>query len=73
MQELRGESRRKRSDRVAVNFYLPLDAREILVQAVGPKSRIHGQFLARLLYEYQARQEARREALAEAAATGCAH
>ena len=73
MQELQGESRRKRSDRVAVNFSIPLDAKAILVRVVGPKARVHGEFIARLLYEFEARQEGRREALAEAAAAGGAH
>ncbi len=67
------EKSKKRTDRVALNFYLPTDARDILVKAVGPHARVHGVFLAKLLYEYEAKQEGRREVIAEAAARGCAH
>jgi hypothetical protein len=57
----------KRSDRVTIHLLIPRDARQILDQVVGPKGRTHGQFVARLLYEYRAREEGRLEARTKAA------
>ena len=37
----------------------------ILDEAVGPKSRVHGAFLSRLLFEWKARQEERLRVTAE--------
>jgi hypothetical protein len=42
----------------AINLTLPLDAIEIL-RKYAATSRGHGDLLARLLYEHEARQEAR--------------
>jgi len=66
-------SKRTRSDRVWVNYSIPCDAKEIILKEVGPGARVCGQFIARLLYEHRAREEARREALAETAPTGSTH
>jgi hypothetical protein len=46
----------------AINLTMPTDAIEILREC-APTPRGHGDFLARLLYEFRARQDERRRVL----------
>jgi hypothetical protein len=45
--------------KVQKNFSLPVSAAKIIEEEVGPNARTHGAFVARLLYEWKARQEER--------------
>ena len=51
----------RRDDVYILNFSLPKAAGAILDKHAAPRLRTRGQFIARLLFEFQAREEGREE------------
>ena len=63
------DTARKRSDRVAVSYYIPREVKRIIDEECGVKSRVHGEFISRLVFEHRARLEERARMAQEQAAS----